>query len=128
MNKGTSRFSNLELRLLEFAIACVDLSEKLSNNFAGRHFKGQLIRSGTSPALNYAEGRYAESKKDFIHKAKIVLKELHETNVCLHIIARTKTIRGKESLDPIMQECNELIAIFVTSVKTAQRNMKSIAS
>ena len=126
--KGYTRFSNLELRLLEFAVACVNISEKIANDFAGRHFKGQLIRSGSSPALNYAEGRFAESKKDFIHKSKIVLKELHETNVCLHIIARTKSYRGKMSLAPVIKECNELIAIFVTSVKTAQRNIASRGS
>ena len=79
---------NLEERLIEFACAIVEIVGMIPKNIIGNHFSGQLIRSGSSPALNYAEARDAESKNDFIHKMKIVLKELRETYVCLKIIDR----------------------------------------
>ncbi len=71
--------------LIEFACAIVEIAGIMPKNIPGIHFSGQLIRSGTSPALNYAEAQDAESKNDFIHKMKIVLKELRETYVCLKI-------------------------------------------
>ena len=125
MNNGGVRYNDLEDRLIEFAIACVEISEGIKNSYAGRHFKDQLIRSGSSPALNYAEGRFAESRRDFIHKARIVLKELHETRVCLRIIAKTKIYAGNHDLESIKKECSELIAIFVTSIKTANKNLST---
>jgi four helix bundle protein len=83
-----SKFSNLEERLIDFAVMVIDLSEKLPKTFAGKHLGNQLVRSGTSPALNYGEAQAAESKKDFIHKMRICLKELRESYVCLKIIDR----------------------------------------
>ena len=123
MKEDTSRFINLENRLIEFAVCCFKISDGIKNNSAGRHLKNQLIRSGSSPALNYAEARRTESKKDFIHKVKIVLKELHETDVCLKIIAKTNSYQGNYNHESAARECNELISIFVTSVNTAQKNL-----
>ena len=73
--------------------------------------------------MNYAEARYAESRKDFIHKIKIVLKELHETQVCLNIILNTNYYRGKYDLRSSLKECDELLAIFTASVNTAQKSL-----
>jgi four helix bundle protein len=93
------------------------------NTKAGNHFAGQLIRSGSSPALNYAEAQSGESRKDFVHKLKIVLKELRETNVCLKIIDKTILCESPELIQPAIHETKELISIFVKSIETAQRNM-----
>ena len=123
MKKETSRFNALEDRLIEFAVSCIIISGRIRDNYTGRHLMSQLIRSGSSSALNYAEARYAESKRDFIHKVKIVLKELHETHVCLKIIERTNSYTGKDSLESTGKECNELISIFVRSINTAQKNL-----
>lgn len=73
----------LENRLIEFAVAIMDVTEALPNTKAGTHIAGQLIRSGTSPAPNYGEAGSAESRKDLIHKMKISLKELRETMIWL---------------------------------------------
>ena len=69
----------LEDRLIDFAVIIVGVVEALPNSMGGNHIANQLIRSGTSPAPNYGEAQSAESRKDFIHKMKISLKELRET-------------------------------------------------
>ena len=80
-----------------------------------------MFRAGTSPALNYGEARAAESKRDFAHKMKICLKELRETLVCLKIIVKRSWIQ-KELLDLLKKENEELISIFVASIKTSGEN------
>ncbi len=115
------RALKLEGRLIDFAVIIVGVVEALPNSKAGNHIGGQLIRSGTSPAPNYGEAQSAESRKDFIHKMKIALKELRETMVWLQIIARKAMIPGNETKTAIA-ECSELIAIFVSSTKTAESN------
>ncbi len=112
---------DLEDRLIEFAIRIIKLVEELPQNRAGNHIAGQLIRCGTSPALNYGEVQSSESQKDFIHKMKIILKELRETNICLKIMKRKPLIKPSQRLDKIIKECNELISIFVSSIRTAQK-------
>jgi four helix bundle protein len=108
----------LEERLIDFAVAIIDMTEALPNTKAGNHVAGQLIRSGTSPAPNYGEARSAESKKDFFHKMKISLKELRETMIWLKIASRKQMILGI-GIDATITECNELISIFVSSTRTA---------
>ena len=112
---------DLEDRLVDFAVRVITVVEALPDSKAGNHIAGQLIRSGTSPAPNYGEAQSAESRNDFIHKMKICLKELRETLIWLKIIMR-KPLCPPERLVPIIQENDELISIFVTSVKTAQGN------
>jgi len=112
---------DLEDRLIEFAIRIIELVEELPKNRAGNHIASQLIRCGTSPALNYGEVKSSESQKDFVHKMKIILKELRETNICLKIIKRKPLIRQYQRLDKVIKECNELISIFVSSIRTVQK-------
>jgi len=80
--------TDLEDRLVNFSVLIIEIVNGLPNSKAGNHLGGQIVRSGTAPALNYGEAQSGESKKDFIHKLKIVLKELREINVCLKIILR----------------------------------------
>jgi len=108
----------LEERLIHFAVMIVSVVEALPNTKAGNHIGNQLIRSGTSPAPNYGEAQSAESRKDFVHKMKISLKELRETMIWLRIIAR-KRLGDCRDVPAAIAECDELIAIFVTSTKTA---------
>ncbi len=115
------RHFDLEDRLITFAVRIINVVESLPDTKAGRHVAGQLVRSGTSPAPNYGEAQSAESRADFVHKMKIALKELRETNVWLQIIER-KPLCTSEKLPELVAECNELIAIFVRSIETARRN------
>jgi four helix bundle protein len=102
------RIFDLEDRLIDFAVRIIRTAESLPKTKLGNHIAGQLIRCGTSPAPNYGEAQSAESRSDFVHKMKVSLKELRETRVWLLII----------------EENNELISIFVTSIKTAQKRKK----
>ena len=108
----------LEDRLVNFAVGIIGVVEALPGTKAGNHIANQLIGSGTSPAPNYGEARSAESRKDFIHKMKISLKELRETMIWLKIIARKQMVDCMV-LAAVLAECDELIAIFVSSLKTA---------
>ena len=114
----------LEERLINFAVLIIEIANELPNTKVGNHLSGQLVRSGTSPALNYGEAQSGESRKDFIHKIKIVLKELRETFVCLKIIYRTKLYKSEKKIQTALKESDELISIFVKSVETAQSNME----
>jgi four helix bundle protein len=116
---------DLEERLIDFSVLITGIVEAMPGTRAGNHYAGQLIRSGTSPALNYAEAQSGESRKDFIHKLKIALKELRETIVCLKIIYRTKLLKSEDSIQQAIDENNELISIFVKSIETAQNNMRN---
>ena len=111
----------LQDRLIQFAVDIIRLTVSLPKSEAGRHVSGQILRSGTSPAPNYGEARGAESRKDFVHKLRIVLKELNETDVWLIIIERSKLLPG-EKVRPIAEECNELCKIIGKSIQTAQKN------
>jgi len=82
---------------------------------------GQLLRSGTSPSLNYGEAKSGESKNDFIHKMKVCLKELRESFNCLRIIQRAKISPEEQQVICLIEECNELISIFVKSIVTATK-------
>lgn len=93
------------------------------NSGNGGKFRRRETASSFAP-LNYGEGQSAESRKDFIHKVKIVLKELRESNVALKMIERLKLAKDLQELAWLLKEVNELIAIFVTSVETARRNDK----
>lgn len=114
---------DLEMRLIRFAVSIIHFTEQMKRSPAGVYYSGQLLRSGSAPALMYGEAQSAESPKDFIHKVKMLLKELRESHNSLRIIALTELHADKESAYSLIAECNELISIFVISVKTATKNM-----
>ncbi len=117
-----NRIFDLEERLIDFAVRIIRIAESLPKKKIGKHIAGQLIRCGTSPAPNYGEAQSAESSADFIHKMKICLKELRETRIWLLMIVKANLIRPATKLQPLIDENVELISIFVTSIKTAQKN------
>ena len=121
MSKGKQEY-DLEERLIDFAVRIIRTADSLPKSKAGRHISGQLIRSGTSPASNYGEAQSAESRADFIHKMKISLKELRETRVWLLIMHKADLIQPNSKLEPLLDENNQLISIFVVSIKTARQN------
>ena len=113
---------DLQDRLIDYAVRIIKLSEALPNTKAGKHVSSQILRSGTSPAPNYGEAQSAESPADFIHKLKIALKELRETEIWLKIIAKAKMIKPESQLVPLLQETDELVAILFSSIETAKKN------
>ena len=115
---------DLEERLLEYSVKIIKTVEKLSNTRIGNHVASQLLRSGTSPYPNHGEAQAAESPRDFIHKLRISLKELRETQRWLKLIQRVPLIQKPELLNDIVAETEELIKIFVTSIKTTEKKQK----
>ncbi len=116
------RTYDLEDRLIRFSAKIGELVPKLVTTLEGNTIRNQLIRSGTSPALNYAEALVPESTADFIHKISICLKELKETRVNLKLIILRKLSTDMEQALLLESECSELVAIFIASVKTARKN------
>ena len=119
-SRPLSLTNELEERLINFAVRIVNLSASLPKTPAGRHIALQIMRSGTSHAPNYGEARGAESAADFVHKMRIVLKELNETSIWLRIIGRSLMLRS-ELIRDIANENNELCRIFTASLRTARR-------
>ncbi len=111
----------MEERFLDFAARICALVEALPDTKTGRHISGQMIRCGTSPAPNYAEACAAESRNDFTHKLVIVLKELRETRIWLKLSVKTATMK-KGRLNPLIEECTELMNIIGKSIVTAKAN------
>jgi four helix bundle protein len=114
---------DLEDRLVKFTGRIVDVVEALPKTRAGNYIAGQLIRCGMAPSLLYGEAQGAESREDFVHKMKIILKELKETRVCLKLIKEKQMIKPISRLNEIHKECEELIAISAKSIETAKRNI-----
>ncbi|WP_298237364.1 four helix bundle protein [uncultured Algibacter sp.] len=121
--------NDLEERVIEFAVFIIGIIEDVKKNYTGNYYGNQLIRSSGSPALNYGEARSAESHKDFVHKMGICLKELRESHNCLRIIYRANLYTGnKEKIIKAMDENNQLISIFVASIKTSKSNNSKIVN
>ena len=118
----SERKFNLEERLLDFSVIVIETVEALPNNRVGNHIAGQLIKSGTSPYANHGEAQAAESQKDFIHKLRICLKELRETKRWLELIEKAQLLKKRPKLNEVIQENEELIKIFVASIKTVNKN------
>jgi len=120
----SKRVYDLEDRLLEFAAMIIELVESLPNTRTGNHVAGQLLRCGTSPLSNHGEVEAAESRKDFLHKLRICLKELRETKRWLRLLGRTRTLATPTNFAAALNEVEELIRIFVASIRTAERNVR----
>lgn len=119
---------DLEERLIEYAAEMIQASEAFPAIRAGNHIATQILRSGTSPASNYGEAMAAESRRDFLHKMGICLKELRETKIWLRIAAKRQMLSPAD-IGRWIEETDELIRIFKSSIRTANsRNAKPTAS
>jgi len=122
------RRHDLERRLLHYAVRCVRLAEKLPKTRAGTHIAKQFLRSGTSPLPNHGEAQAAESPDDFVHKLRVCLKELRESLRWLQLIRLVPLVSSGADVAEVgalVKETDELIRIFVASVRTAERNRSS---
>jgi len=118
--KQSTRY-DLEERLLEYAVRVIRLVDALPATRAGRHVADQLLRCGTSPLANHGELQGAESRKDFIHKLGLCLKEIRETRRWLRLIHRVPLVApGK--IEQLLNETEALIKIFAASIRTAEKS------
>jgi four helix bundle protein len=119
LHPGVRRCEDIAERMLDFAARIGKLVDALPDNRLGRHIAGQLVRSGTSPAPNYEEARGAESKKDFVHKLGICLKELRESCCWLRLIIKADLLPDNR-LASLLDEGQQLTAIVAKSIVTAK--------
>ena len=118
--RDESLANELEDRLIDFAVRVIKVANSLPRTPVGRHLSEQLLRSGTSPAPNYAEARGAESRADFAHKLKIAVKELNETRVWLRMICRAELVKPS-LLQTLLVENDQLCRIMNSSVTTVRQ-------
>ena len=111
--------TQMKNRTKEFAKKIIRLCRKLPNDREGRLIGNQIFRSGTSVASNYRSACRARSKAEFISKLSIVEEEADETLFWLELINEMK-ILDETFIESLMKECNEIIAIIVSSIKTAR--------
>ncbi|MDT0293642.1 four helix bundle protein [Mesonia ostreae] len=99
----------LENRLIDFAVVCIQITKNTNSSFASQHLCSQLIRSATSVALNYSEAIGAQSTRDYIHKMQICLKELRESKTNLRIQKEAVLTEKSVKMDNLIDESNQLI-------------------
>ena len=121
---GLMKGDDISERLLEFAVRVGKVVDALPETRLGRHVADQLIRCGTSPAPNYAEARAGESRKDFVHKLRVCLKELCESHMWLRFIVKADLLPGHK-LSDLQDECGQLCNIIGKSIATASANTSS---
>ncbi len=114
---------DIENRLINSSVEISEWIVKLPKHPTVLNLKDQIIRSSTSAALNYGEAQSAESKRDFIHKINIVMKELRETQINLIIISRLSFFSTDQKIKELMKENDELLAIFFRTLQTAKSNL-----
>ena len=120
---SSERRFDLEERLLEYAVRIIRLVDALPGTRAGRHVADQLLRCGMSPLANHGELQGAESRKDFIHKLGVCLKEIREARRWLRLVHRVPLLTPAK-IDPLIGETEALIKIFSASIRTAEKNKR----
>lgn len=97
----------------------------LPYNVVNKQYIAQIVRSSASVAANYRAAARAKSNPDFINKLKICEEEADETLFWLELLAEFNN-NFRERIIPIYKECNELLSIFVASIKTVRRKLKEV--
>jgi len=115
-----SQADALEERLIAFAVRVIRLADALPDTPAGKHISRQILRSGTSPAPNYAEARGAESNADFVHKLKISIKELNETSVWLRMAYQAELL-APSRIEDLLNENQQLCRILNATIKSSKQ-------
>ena len=116
---GSRKPVDLRLRTKDFAIRIVTLYRKLPRNEESRVIGNQILRSDTSIGANYRSACRSRSRAEFIAKIGIVLEEADETVFWLELLMETKTFPPAK-INSLMNEANELTAIFVSCLRTSK--------
>ncbi|HEY1123100.1 MAG TPA: four helix bundle protein [Haloferula sp.] len=121
MGEDSKRSYDLEERLLSYGAQIITLTRLLSAGYAERHVSNQLLRAGTAPLSHHGEAQAAESPADFIHKLRLGLKELREAERWLKLIKHADLAPQNYNLSPLLDETDQLVRIFVSSIATAEK-------
>jgi four helix bundle protein len=114
----------LKLRTKQFALRVIRLVTAMPKTIEGKAIANQLVRCGTSVAANYRAACRARSRSEFVAKMGVVLEEADETQLWLELIIESKLLPIKR-VERLLEEANELVAIFVASRKSASSNLRS---
>ncbi|MDQ3745092.1 MAG: four helix bundle protein [Acidobacteriota bacterium] len=113
--------TELKNRAKEFAIRIVNLFRALPRTDEARVISRQVLRSGTSVAANYRAACRARSKAEFIAKTGVVVEEADETVFWLELLIETGIV-SPARMSNLLEEANQLLAIFAASQQTAKRH------
>ena len=116
--------NDLQERMINFAVRIIKMVDSMPNSISGMAIARQIVRSGTSPSANYRAACIAKSDKDFVNKLKMVEEELDETSHWLTLIMRSEMMKPSR-IQPLHQECCELLSIIVKSIVTTKNRMKT---
>jgi four helix bundle protein len=125
MSAPQSKGEQLQQRLILLGARTSRVAKLLPRTDEGRYISHQLMRSGLAAAPNYAEARGAESRADFVHKLRIVLKELNETESWLRQIV-ANNLFSQDKMAAIIAENQELCRIIAASIRTARGSADQI--
>lgn len=116
--------SELQERMTDFAVRIIKMVDAMPSSVSGLAIARQVVRSGTSPSANYRAACLAKSDKDFINKLKMVEEELDETSNWLSLVMRSGLLKPSR-VEPLYQECCELLSIIVKSIVTTRNRLKT---
>ena len=119
-NQISRKGDDIANRLLDFAANVLKTGKTFSRGVATTHVYRQLVRAATAGGANYEEARCAESRADFVHKVRVAAKEVREAWYWLRLTSRAQLSIAPQLTD-LIQEADELIAILITSAKTARQ-------
>lgn len=114
----------LKNRTKQFAHRCLHLCKALPEGWIGWHLRDQLFRCATSVAANYRAACSSQSRRSFVSKLGVVLEEIDEASFWLEFIIEENLLTQKQC-SSLLNEANELTAIFIASQKTARKKMEN---
>ena len=120
-----SRESILKIKSFDFAIRIIKLNKYLKKVHSEYELSQQIVRSGTSVGAIIREAEHAESRKDFLHKLNIGLKEINESIYWLELLFATDYI-DKRMFGSIINDAEELLKMLIASIKTIKAKAKII--
>lgn len=109
-------------RVIEFVASVLMMTSKFPQKTISSKLADQLIRSATSVGANYEEAQGAESRKDFVHKLQVSLKEMRETYYWLRVLQKISA--NESDFAMIIDEARQLRAILSKSVATTKGTAK----
>jgi four helix bundle protein len=127
VSKGDRLFmkhQNLQTRTKDFAFQVIQFCEHLPHDDTSKTLGRQLLRAACSVGANYRAARRAKSKTDFISKLGTVLEEADEAAYWLELLQDAGKAQA-QSCEPLLSEANELVAISISSINTARRNLET---
>jgi four helix bundle protein len=121
--KIMSNESVLKSKSFDFAIRIIKLNQYLRKKYSEYQLSNQILRAGTSVGAIIREAEHAESRKDFLHKLNIGLKEINECSYWLDLLFATDYL-NKRMYESIKKDCVELLKMLIASIKTTKTRIK----